>query len=141
MSGTVADMLSRALAEDFITESDELFEKEVSCFVDLVVESLPASEEQLLRIQQHQENDEACQLITSYCQTGWPEKRILPALVGPYYSLASEISKEHGLLMRGSRIIIPTSLRKEMLNRVHYGHQGITKCRAKARQSVWWPRL
>ena len=28
-----------------------------------------------------------------------------------------------------------------MLERIHAGHQGIVKCWARARQSVWWPRL
>ena len=44
-------------------------------------------------------------------------------------------------LMRGSRIVIPHSLRQDILKRIHTGHQGITKCRDKAKQSVWWPGL
>lgn len=47
-----------------------------------------------------------------------------------------------GILMRGSRIVIPKALQEEMLQRIHTsGHQGITKCRERARQSVWWPGL
>ena len=136
----IADTLSRAPTVD-VTESDQLLQKETDCFVDVVVESLPATEMQLRRIQQHQEADQVCQQIVSYCKSGWPEKHQLPTAVRPYYPVASEISVEHDLLMRGSRIIIPTSLRREMLSKIHVGHQGITKCRERARQSVWWPRL
>ena len=32
-----------------------------------------------------------------------------------------------GLLMRGSRVVIPTSLRAEVLAQLHAGHQGIKK--------------
>ena len=59
----------------------------------------------------------------------------------PYYAVAAEISISEGLLLRGSRIIIPLSLRKEILQRLHTGHQGISKCRDRAKQSVWWPGL
>ena len=43
--------------------------------------------------------------------------------------------------MRGSRIIIPSPLRPNILEKIHTGHQGISKCREKARCSVWWPGL
>ena len=55
--------------------------------------------------------------------------------------MASEISVENGLLMRGCCIVIPSELQQEMLNKIHDGHLGITKCRTRARQSIWWPGL
>ena len=55
--------------------------------------------------------------------------------------MASEISVENGLLMRGCRIVIPSEHQQEMLNKIHEGHLGITKCRARARLSIWWPGL
>ena len=59
----------------------------------------------------------------------------------PYYPVAFQISVDQGLLMRGSRLIIPSSLHQEMLGRIHEGHQGITKCRERARQSAWWSKM
>ncbi|GBM34062.1 hypothetical protein AVEN_150748-1 [Araneus ventricosus] len=43
--------------------------------------------------------------------------------------------------MRGCRIIIPKSHQAEVLNQIHEGHLGITKCRARAGCSVYWPRI
>ena len=37
--------------------------------------------------------------------------------------------------------MIPCSLQQEMLKILHEGHQGIVKCRDRARESVWWPGL
>ena len=118
----ITDTLSRAPITA-ACESDQLLQKEAECFVDVVVESLPVTERQLQRIKLHQEEDEMCRLIVSYCQLEWPEKHKCPAAVHPYYSVASEISVQQGLLMRGGRIIIPPSLRQEILGKIHAGHR------------------
>ena len=76
-----------------------------------------------------------------YCDKGWPDRSAFPVAVKPYYPVSTEISIQSGLLMRGSRIIIPASMRLSILDKIHTGHQGISKCREWARQSVWWPGL
>ena len=58
-----------------------------------------------------------------------------------FHAVSSQLSVEDGLLMRGSRIVIPSDLRQDMLHRIHDGHQGIVKCRERAHHSVWWPGL
>ena len=120
---------------------DELLQQETSAYVDLVMDHLPATEQRHHEIKQCQESDEACQQIAEFCQSGWPEKTSLTAAVKPYFPLSAEFSVYDGLLLRGGHIVIPPPLRKELLNRIHSGHQGITKCRERARQSIWWPGL
>ena len=65
----------------------------------------------------------------------------LPGPVNPYYPFAYELTVANGLLMRGSRIVIPMGMRLEILDKLHEGHLGITKCRMCAKQSMWWPGL
>ena len=43
--------------------------------------------------------------------------------------------------MKGSRIIIPQTLKKGILEKLHNGHQGIEKCKRRARQSCYWPNM
>ena len=43
--------------------------------------------------------------------------------------------------MKGERLVIPPPLRADVLQRLHEGHQGISKCRARAKESVWWPGI
>jgi transposase InsO family protein len=43
--------------------------------------------------------------------------------------------------MFGDRFYIPTELRREALEAIHNAHQGIEKCQARARYSIWWPEL
>ena len=40
--------------------------------------------------------------------------------------------------MKGDRIIIPEALRSQILDALHTGHQGETKCLLLARESVFW---
>ncbi|XP_044166476.1 uncharacterized protein K02A2.6-like [Acropora millepora] len=36
-------------------------------------------------------------------------------------------------------IILPSSIRLEILDRIHDGHHGIVKCSRRTKESVWWP--
>ena len=136
----IADTLSRSPSQNS-SDPDDLLHREADAFVQMVMQSLPATENRIKQIRECQQKDETCKLVSSYCLSSWPDKKSAPSSVKPYISLAAEFSVEDGLLMRGSRIVIPQSLQQEILTKIHTGHQGITKCRDRARQSVWWPGL
>ena len=51
--------------------------------------------------------------------------------------MSAELSVHNNLLLRGSRIVIPPTLQQDMLKKLHKSHQGITKCRLRAKQSMW----
>ena len=131
----VADTLSRAPLSG-VKDSDRILQEDTDAFVNLTMQSLPATEHRLEDIRQHQQQDGVCRLLVRYCQSGWPNKKKLPDIVRPYSSVAAELSVQNGLLLRGCRIIIPTAMRQDILEKLHTGHQGIVKCRERARQSV-----
>ena len=43
-----------------------------------------------------------------------------------------------GLLVYNDGIVIPNALQSKMLEVIHHGHQGITKCNERAKEAVWW---
>ena len=60
----------------------------------------------------------------------------LVGLVKKFHPMAGELTVDGGLLMRGNRLVIPSALQAEVLTQLHVGHQGIQKCRERAKQSV-----
>ena len=65
-------------------------------------------------------------------------------LKGPvklYTPIAAELTVQNGLLLKGSRLVIPASMRLDMSVKLHAGHQGIVKCRVRTRESVRWPGI
>ena len=58
-----------------------------------------------------------------------------------YIPVKNELSVNNGILLRGNRLIIPSSLRPEIIEKLHSGHQGFTKCQQQAKDSVWWPGI
>ena len=40
--------------------------------------------------------------------------------------------------MKGERVVIPQSLQLEVLERLHAGHQGIEKCKLRAKSCIYW---
>ena len=51
----------------------------------------------------------------------------------PYFQIRSKLSIAEGIVFKGEKIVIPSSLGKEMKDRIHQGHLGIEKCKAKAK--------
>ncbi len=56
---------------------------------------------------------------------GWPDSiKDLPPVIQSYWPYRDELSVNDGIIMKGSRIIIPETQQKIILNQLHYSHQG-----------------
>ncbi|WP_419601948.1 RNase H-like domain-containing protein, partial [Thiolapillus sp.] len=70
---------------------------------------------------------------------GWPDRaRQLPKNLRDFWSCRDELSVEDGLVLKGDRVIIPTAMRGYILRNLHAGHQGIEKCKLRAKTCVYW---
>ena len=52
-----------------------------------------------------------------------------------------ELAIQDGVIFKGCQIIIPTALRKEMIQKVHGGHLGAESCLRTAREVFFWPLM
>ena len=85
--------------------------------------------------------DEGLVQIKHIVQTGWPQDTPdLQKEIQPYWTFHEEMTIEDGLL-KGTCIIIPQTLHKEMIQLLHTGHLGLEKCLNRAKQFMYWPGL
>lgn len=135
----VSDTLSRAPIADNQTEINP---DEMIHHINSVIRDIPISEERLRQLREESAKDEVIQDIIKYIEKGWPENSTqVSQNVMPYFTFREELSIVEGLLMKGTRIIVPKSLRKEMKAIIHQGHMGIETCRRRARQALYWPLM
>ena len=88
------------------------------------------------------ENDSALQTVKKYVLEGWPEKpSTVDPLAQPYFTYRDEISYAESLLLKCNCVVVPSSMRKDIKNRIHQGHLGIERCRSRARQVMFWSRM
>ena len=116
-----ADALSR------LSPLDEFEVSDMNVKVHHLIRITPAKMEEF---KQETAKDETLQLLSRQVIQGWPDsgKKIVPALK-QYWPLRDDISVEDGLILLGSRVIVPESLRGNILQQIHGGHFGIEKCK------------
>ncbi len=65
----------------------------------------------------------------------------LPSELHEYHKLIDGLSTTDGIIMYKDRIIIPPSLRDEVLQTLHSAHQGTSSMLARAEASIFWPGI
>ena len=121
-----ADALSRSplpnQPDKYTVEQHE----DVEHFISAIISQLPASSEQLSTFAKAQSEDRTC-------------SKVVPTDLMVYWKCRGQFSLHNELLLFGNRIVIPSHLRKEILTKIHQGHQGIQRCPLRLVTSVWWP--
>lgn len=138
----ISDTLSRAKYLDGCMNDSAMIDKQLNFQVNLLFTGLAVSEEKLKQIQVATTCDESMQCLKMYCDQGWPSsKNKCNDLAKPYFHVRDELSVNRDIVFRGSRIVIPASLRKDMTEKIHEGHFGFEKCYKLARDVLYWPNL
>lgn len=128
----IADPFSRLLKVDWsqnMKNSD--YKKNLLMFVHLLAPAALAFKD----IQKATEKDEFLSRIIRSINTGSPitEK--------PFCFITDELSVIDGVLVRGTRLVIPATLHDQVLNLAHKGHPGVVKAKDQLRTKVWWPGI
>ena len=107
--------------------------------LDVRVDFVRLSDERIQELRNKTKDDHVLRTPSETIVTGWPETiKELPTSIRSYWSFRDELSVEDGILLKGTRVIIPESMQSFILDRLHYGHLGIEKTRLRAKDSVYW---
>ena len=90
--------------------------------------------QRLGQIRTAQDTDDVCNRLKHMVTRGWLLNR------KSFYVSTPALLADR-LLMKGDRLVTPITMQEEMLNKIHEGHQDMTKCAARAQQSLLWPGL
>ena len=93
-------------------------------------------------IQHASSQDVYLQQLKSFIIAGWPHtKDELHTNIRPYWLYRDELMVIDGVILKGRCIIIPDSLKQQVLAQVHTNHMGIEKMKLLACESVFWHNI
>lgn len=133
----IADTLSRACPP--VSQND----KELD-FTDqiCIVQEVNISDEYMQKVKSETLNDPELIELTQTLLKGWPNNnKSLHTMIRPYSRFKSELTVEDGIVYKNNSCVIPHTLRKNVLEKIHYSHLGYNKCIKLAEQSVFWPTM
>ena len=130
----VADTLSRLLTP----ETDPAIKN-----LDITIaQVLAIGSVKLKSLQFETKQDATLKALKELIVQGWPDSmQDVPKIIHPYWCFRDELTMLDGLIMKGSRVVVPAALQRETLKRLHEGHQGLTATLQRARRTVYWPKL
>lgn len=137
----VADTLSRASVKTDTqvgSENEEMVKIHVATFMN----SLPVADNRKQEMREETDKDPELKKLKEQILKGFPaDKYQVDAEIRQYFQYNEELSVIDGIIFKADKILIPKSMRKEMLGRIHEGHLGMEKCKNRARVIFFWPGM
>ena len=98
----------------------------------------PVTNTLYVTIKKETERDQVLQQLSEIINNGWPKDvTIVPEQVRPLWTFRDELAILDGVAYKGPRVVIPTSIPGDMVERLHVSHQGIEATLRRARQTMF----
>ena len=86
--------------------------------------------------------DPTLDLLSHVVQKGFPDsKSSLPDQLKPFWNIRDALYVQDDVIIYDDRVVVPTSLRKIVVNTLHSAHQGVSMMESRARSIVFWPGM
>lgn len=103
------------------------------------IHTINVSPSRLAELQRKTDESTELKALKELTVTGWPDDAsLVPKELRRHWSARDSFSVEDGVLLKGSRIVIPPGMQHEILHKLHEGHQGTTKTQLRAKACVHW---
>ncbi|CAB4013330.1 Transposon Tf2-9 poly [Paramuricea clavata] len=144
-----SDFLSRHLPVNNTTD-DRQFQTMADNYVCFLTQHAAMT---LPEIQQATVADSTLQILSNLITTGkWhlidsldvqsnPNVKVLDLKACEKIKTELTLNEHDGIILRGSRIVLPESLRLKAVQIAHEGHQGLVKTKQLLREKVWYPGI
>ena len=148
----IPDALSRYPVEA-PSEDDKKEERELTSHSSEVIRAItsvevdgkdasPFEDATLTAVRSATERDPELLELRAAVLDGFPEhKSQLQPLLHPYWNMRDRLAVDNNIVICGQRIVVPSSLRRNVLERLHASHQGEDRTKRRARQVVYWPGI
>ena len=83
----------------------------------------------------------ACHTQKHYTEGVAKQHKKLPSEIQAFWTFQEGLTIEDGLILKVTRIVVPSQKQAEILKLIHEGHLGLTKCKLRAKDTVYWPGL
>ncbi|KAF0291220.1 uncharacterized protein FJT64_001147 [Amphibalanus amphitrite] len=89
------------------------------------------------RVRAAAERDHEYRALSEVILAGFPENRHeAPPAVRAYWGVRHQLAIDDGLVVYGARLVVPSDLRRGVLEKLHDSHQGVDRTKRRARLSV-----
>ena len=97
--------------------------------LDVSVNHLHITPQKKIDFQDAACSDPTLHALAEMILSGWPEDiHDVPMSLCPYHHAHDVLTVEDGIILHGEALVIPHSERNKVLQSIHEGHQGISKC-------------
>ena len=85
--------------------------------IHMVLSNAPFTDAKLEEVRKATAEDATMKILQSVIQNGWPDKiSEAPKEIQPFWTYREELSEADGIILKGEKIVIPQSLRNDILN-------------------------
>ena len=94
------------------------------------------------RVREATSSDSHMHILAEMAINGIPDSKMeMPEAIRDFHQYREKITSTDCVVLYKDRVVIPPSLRSDVLSALHAAHQGISMMTARAESSVFWPGM